>query len=45
MRITIHEEHERIILEKINIYADKIMQFKKGMTFEEFSDDPKTIGH
>ena len=37
------KEHERIVLEKIKIYAEQATQFKKGMTFEEFSDDPKTI--
>ncbi len=37
------KEHERIILEKIKLYAEQAMQFKEGMSFEEFSDDPKTI--
>lgn len=37
------KEHERIILGKIKLYAEQATQFKKGMTFEEFSDDPKTI--
>ncbi len=37
------KEHERNVLEKIKIYAEQAMQFKEGMTFEEFSDDSKTI--
>lgn len=37
------KEHERIILEKIKLYAEQAMQFKENMTFEEFSNDPKTI--
>ncbi len=37
------KEHERIILEKIKLYAEQAMQFKGNMTFEEFSNDPKTI--
>lgn len=37
------KEHERFILKKIKIYAEQAMQFKESMTFEEFSDDPKTI--
>ncbi len=37
------KEHERIILEKIKTYTEQAMQFKEGMTFEGFSDDPKTI--
>lgn len=37
------KEHERIVLEKIKIYAEQAIQFKEGMTFEGFSDDPKTI--
>ena len=37
------KKHEKIILSKIKIYAEQAMQFKEGMTFEEFSVDPKTI--
>lgn len=37
------KEHEKLILEKIKIYAEQAIQFKEGMTFEEFSNDPKTI--
>ncbi|MGE4271244.1 MAG: DUF86 domain-containing protein [Desulfitobacterium sp.] len=37
------KEHEKIILEKIKILAEQAVQFKGVMTFEEFSDDLKTI--
>jgi len=34
---------DRVILEKIKTYAAQAIQFKGGMTFEEFSNDLKTI--
>ena len=37
------KEHEKVILDKIKIYAEQAMQFKEGMVFEEFSSDAKTI--
>ena len=37
------KEHEKLILEKIKIYAEQAIKFKEGMSFEEFSDDSKTI--
>ena len=32
---------DRVILEKIKTYAAQAIQFKGGMTFEEFSNDLK----
>ncbi len=37
------KEHERLILEKIKIYAEQAIEFKEGVVFEDFSGDPKTI--
>lgn len=37
------KKHEKIILEKIKTYAEQAIQFKENMTFEEFSNHPKTI--
>lgn len=34
---------EKVILEKIKDYAVQAIQFKDDMTFEEFSNDFKTI--
>lgn len=36
-------EHERVILEKIKKYAQQAIEFKENITFEEFSNDLKTI--
>lgn len=36
-------DHERVILEKMRIYAVQAIQFKGNMDFCEFSGDPKTI--
>ena len=37
------KEHEKVILEKMKLYAEQAIQFKGDMTFEEFSNDLKTI--
>lgn len=37
------KEHERAILQKMKAYAEQAMQFHSNMTFENFSNDPKTI--
>ena len=37
------KDHERIILTKINAYAKQAIAFKKGLDFDAFSDDAKTI--
>jgi uncharacterized protein with HEPN domain len=37
------KENEKIILKKIKIYAEQIIQFRDGMDFVEFSRDAKTI--
>jgi len=37
------KEHEKVILEKIKIYAIQAIQFKGDIDFENFSKDAKTI--
>ena len=37
------KEHEKVILEKIKIYAVQAIQFIGDMSFEDFSKDAKTI--
>ena len=37
------KEHNKVILEKIKVYATQAIQFKGNMDFEEFSNDTKTI--
>ncbi len=37
------KEHEKSILEKMKAYAEQAIQFKGNMSFEEFSNDLKTI--
>jgi len=37
------KEHEDVILHKIKIYAMQAIQFKKDMSFAEFSADIKTV--
>ena len=37
------KNHERIVLTKIDAYAKQAIEFKKGMDFDAFSDDAKTI--
>jgi uncharacterized protein with HEPN domain len=37
------KEHEKVILEKIKVYAIQAIQFKGDMDFVEFSSDAKTI--
>ena len=37
------KEHERVLLEKIRMYALQAIRFKDNMSFANFSDDAKTI--
>jgi len=37
------KEHERVLLEKIRLYALQAIQFRGNVDFAEFSNDAKTI--
>jgi len=37
------KEREKLILEKIKIYSQQILEFRAGLAFDEFSNDAKTI--
>jgi hypothetical protein len=37
------KEHEKIVLNIIKVYAQQADCFREDMTFDEFSDDLKTV--
>jgi len=37
------KDHEKIMICKIAAYAEQAIQFKDGMSFEEFTNDAKTV--